>query len=98
MKTGRRLTIGLAALAAVPLLYVLSFGPACWLTAQTIVGGEVVPARGMWFYWPLGMVASDMDSVSGRSARWWITLGVRKGQSAVVPISTSGNAMILDAD
>ena len=98
MKTGRRLILGLAALAAVPLLYVLTFGPACWLTAQTIVGGEVVPSRAMWFYWPLGMVASDMDSVSGRSARWWMTIGVRKGQSAVVPTSPNGNAMILDAD
>ena len=98
MKTGRRITLGLAALAAFPLLYVLTFGPACWLTAQTIVGGVVVPARGMWFYWPLGMVASDMDSVSGRSARWWMTVGVRKGHSAVVPTSPNGNAMILDAD
>ena len=98
MKTGRRLSVSLAALAAVPLLYVLSFGPACWLTAQTIVGGEVVPSRGMWFYWPLGMAASDIESVSSRSARWWITIGVRKGQSAVVPTSPYGNAMILDAD
>ena len=85
-------------MAAVPLLYVLSFGPACWFTAQTVVGGVVVPARGMWFYWPLGMVAANMDSASGRSARWWINAGVRKGQSAVVPISPNGNAMILDAD
>ena len=98
MKTGQRLTIGLAALAVVPLLYVLTFGPACWLTSKRIVGGVVVPSRGMWFYWPLGRVASDMDSAVGRSARWWITVGVRKGQSAVVPMSPNGNAMILDAD
>jgi len=98
MKSGRQLTVCLAVLAAIPLLYVLSFGPACWITAQTIVGGEVVPTRGMWFYWPLGRVASDLDSVSGRSLRWWITVGVRKGQSAVVPISPNDNAMILDAD
>src|SRR5262245_37208054 len=98
MTAGRRLTVSLAALAAVPLLYVLSFGPACWFTAQTIVGGEVVPSRAMSLYWPLGIMASDMDSASGRSARWWITVGVRKGQSAVVPTSPHGNAMILDAD
>jgi hypothetical protein len=85
MKTGQRLTVGLVALAALPLLYVLNFGPACWLTAQTIVGGEVVPSRGMWFYWPLGVVASDMDSVSGGIARWWTTVGVRKGKAQSCP-------------
>jgi len=98
MKTGRPLTMGLAALACIPLLYVLTLGPACWLTAQTVAGGVVVPSRGLWIYWPLGMAAADMDSLGGRCARWWITVGVRKGQSAVVPISANGNAMVLDAD
>lgn len=97
MRYGRRLTVSLAALAAVPLLYVVTFGPACWLTAQTVVGGEVVPSRGMWVYWPLGKVASDIDSVGGRVAIWWMTLGVRKGQSVVVPTAPNGNAMILEA-
>ena len=100
MRNGRRFTIGVAVLAALPLLYVLSFGPACWITAQVDVGGwnGAVPPRAMIVYWPLGSIASDFDSPVGRSLRWWMTLGVKQGYSAAAPISRKGNAIILKAD
>ena len=97
MRIGRRVTIGLAVVAALPLLYVLSFGPACWITAQVDVGGwdGAVPPRAMIVYWPLGSIGSDTDSHWGRSLRWWMTLEVKKGYSAVAPASPKGNALIV---
>jgi hypothetical protein len=98
MRKGRWIPVALALLALGPLLYVFSFGPACWITSQRVGGGVVEPSRAMILYWPLGAVAGDVNSASGRYVRWWMTLGVRKGQSVVVPTSPRGNALILETD
>lgn len=90
----------MAILAAMPLFYVISFGPACWITAQVDVGGwnGCDPHRAMIVYWPLGSMASNSDSRLGQSLRWWMMLGVKKGYSAAAPVSQKGNAIVLKAD
>jgi hypothetical protein len=100
MGNGRRLAVALAVLAILPLLYVLPFGPACWISAQVDVGGwnGAVPPRAMIVYWPLGSIASEPDSLAGRSLRWWMTLGVKQGYSASVPMSRKGNAIIVKSN
>jgi hypothetical protein len=98
MKKGRWLTIGLAALAAAPLLYVLSLGPACWLTAQRVGSGIVEPSSAMIVYWPLGSLATNTDSRSGQCLRWWMAVGVMRGYSVAVPTSSGGNVFIMETD
>jgi len=49
-------------LIALPVLYVASFGPACWLASKTGVAyGEVMPSRGLFVYWPLGWVGYPLS-------------------------------------
>ena len=78
--------------------YVLSFGPACWLTSQQIVGGFVVPHPVMRIYWPLGALAMDGNTLPGRCLRRWMTLGLRPGHSAIVPTKPAGYACLATSD
>jgi hypothetical protein len=80
--------IALAMLLILP-TYVFSFGPACWLTSQVIVGGWVEPHPAMRIYWPLGAIANNMRSQCGEYVRWWMTLGIAPGHSAIVPTTYS---------
>jgi hypothetical protein len=84
-----------AVVLSLPLLYVVSFGPACWLTSQVVVGGEVVPHRAMRVYSPLVAVARRTDSKPGACLRWWMTAGLKSGHSAVAP--GLGGEVIVDA-
>jgi hypothetical protein len=79
--------------------YLLSFGPACWLTSQVIVGGFVAPHPVMRIYWPLGALASNTESPYGAYIHCWMTLGLQEGQSAIVPMSFSGpNSLAVQAN
>lgn len=81
----RRFWIGVA--IVLPLLYVTSFGPACWMVAQPIRDGmqPTAPSR---VYWPLGHFAQG-ESAIGLRLRWWIIAGVPKGWATVVPTGAS---------
>jgi hypothetical protein len=47
-----------ALLIGLPVLYVASFGPACWFACETGVAyRDVKPSRGLFIYWPLGWCA-----------------------------------------
>ena len=65
-------------LISVPVLYVLSFGPACWWFSEEISIGIRVAPR---IYWPIGYLISIAHESSGtesfayRSASWYATLG-----------------------
>ena len=78
-------------LPGLPLLYVLSFGPACWITRQDDpnlrrFGGHQQPSQAMILYYcPLGNAMNNRGSLAGRALLWWATLGLEKGQWAVVP-------------
>jgi hypothetical protein len=43
----------LAAVIGVPLLYVASFGPWCWVTCRFIIADEHTPSRPSTFYHPI---------------------------------------------
>ena len=96
------LTWAAVAVLALPLLYVLSFGPACWMTSQTIgpftgeVRPELLPRRFMRVYVPLGRLSLD-ESPAGELMRWWVNLGLDDGEGVVVPTAFSGDqSLIMD--
>lgn len=70
-----------------PVLYVLSFGPSCWLTSSPIP--EYDPPELIRVYWPLGSLAGDQSSV-GATLRWWIEFGLPADHYVMVPCDLSG--------
>jgi hypothetical protein len=84
----------LVVLVGLPVLYVGSFGPACWLTSQVHGWSKLQPPRAMLVYFPLGAVASRPDTVYGRGLRWWMTFGVKRGHAAVVQTNAAGTLSI----
>jgi hypothetical protein len=80
---------------SLPLLYLLGFGPACWLTAQSWEngirkGGWDMPPRWMVIYRPFGAILSKgvipgKDSTMHTAVKWWATVGIDPRYRAVVP-------------
>ena len=93
------LTWAAALLPVLLILYVASVGPACWLTARSVGSGWLSPAElpspAMRVYCPLGKLASDMESQTGEWLRWWMTLGVKDGDSALMPTGLSSNQLLI---
>jgi hypothetical protein len=94
-------------LASLPLLYVLSFGPACWFSAPSTIGLNA-PAQNRFaysenraivlsgFYLPIGWIASRSDSAARALNRFG-----HAGVSTIpifVPISGNGRATFLLED
>jgi len=78
-------------LVGVPLFYVGSFGPVCWMTATPRVAGTSdVPRMWMRFYFPIGGLIHDTKSQDSKAVRQWITWGARKGGRVIVPVDASG--------
>ncbi len=80
------------------LVYPISFGPACWITSQNLgglasPGQSDAPPRAMIVYCPLAKLSTS-QSVAGRAARWWMVLGIRKGEWAVVITSMRGDVLV----
>src|SRR5262245_3260594 len=76
-----------AALIGLPVLYVGSFGPACWLSAYPFGGCEgplSSTPRKMIVYWPLGRFADESNAIH-RGLQWWATLGMRDNHFIWVP-------------
>jgi len=83
----------LAAMLSLPVLYVASFGPACWITARPRL--RDFPPQVHWvtrIFWPIGRVLwtdyRAMDAV-----RWWTLLGVPDGHVIIVPQTPSGTSL-----
>jgi hypothetical protein len=53
-------------LVVVPLLYVLSFGPACWISSRTGIGASVVGP----FYRPILLIGWNTRVISWYSGLW----------------------------
>jgi hypothetical protein len=89
-------TIGL------PLLYAISIGPACWMTLQVYIGGEQIKwNRALIIYIPLARMILENpppDSRFGHLLCWWMTLGVPKGQRAIIPLEAKATARLLMLD
>ena len=99
-RRSRRFWIIVAAL--LPIFYVASFGPACWLTSQAYIGGEQITwNRGLIIYIPLARMILENpppDSRFGHLLCCWMTLGVPKGQLAIIPLGAKATAQFLMVD
>jgi hypothetical protein len=71
--------------ASLPLLYVASFGPACWLWSGTAiyfprdnisVGAPDVLPRAATIYWPMGWLVKNGPSGIGRVIKWYARLRI----------------------
>ena len=77
-------------LIGVPLLYVLSFGPACWI--QQIDGNDFGCAPQI--YWPLGYVAAWSDSgFVDRALSWYATRG--RAKYVGIPCDSEENSALI---
>ncbi|HEY3965394.1 MAG TPA: hypothetical protein VGM05_12635 [Planctomycetaceae bacterium] len=84
----------LAATVGLPILYVLSFGPACWLTAKPNDVDVDRPALIMTAYWPIGYFRSNTYSgITLDYLDWWACLGIAPGHTAWFPCHPSGVPM-----
>jgi hypothetical protein len=91
-----------AGLIGLPVLYVLSSGPACWITARSgpvdvrhDPNGPPVPVA-MRIYCPLGYLLSGYSySRPQKLLLWWMALGVPPEHSVRVPRSLDGRFWIL---
>jgi hypothetical protein len=86
----------LATAVGLQVLYVVSFGPACWITSQDcVIGKPVTTNRGLIVYFPLARAL-----VNHHGARcslwlcWWMTVGTPKGRAAIVPTNASGTSTL----
>jgi hypothetical protein len=68
-----------------PGLYVGSFGPACWVTAN-----EEQSAHLPLIYWPIGASVPSERTIWGDFVFWWGKLGIPYGHSVWVPMSSEG--------
>lgn len=63
-------------LCALPMLYVLSFGPACWWFAESVISHgmscNILNARGL--YWPMGWIAENGPDPVCDAINWYGTL------------------------
>jgi hypothetical protein len=75
-----------ATVVALAVLYVASFGPACWMTASVAVKRPL--PTWMVIYYPLGRHAARGPKPTRDLLLWWMTLFAKKGTNVWVPIDT----------
>ena len=65
-------------LIGLPVLYVASFGPACWINRGTTVGGKA-----MWtVYYPI-LFAANRSTFTDDALHWYARLGALESQAPV---------------
>jgi hypothetical protein len=81
----------LAAVVGLPVLYVASFGPACWFTSRTHIGIFTLPT----VYRPILSVMSDRSNVT-KLLRWYSESGAQEGWNWIdISDSASPNCVSL---
>ena len=70
----RRTKWAVSALSAIPLCYVLSFGPACWLAEREAIPGWLIPT--LPIYEPLVTQAVGNESGFGKALNWYTGSGL----------------------
>jgi len=79
------------AMVCLPIVYVLSFGPACWMAASPRVpGSQDGPRIWMRFYFPVGALIHVTHSENSQPLQRWITWGAGKKGRVIVPTDRSG--------
>ena len=79
-----------ALLIGLPVLYVLSFGPACWTKARSS-GPSSVPRLAI-VYVPVGWVGTHSPDWLRRTICWYAHVGMPRRSAVVLPVDLSGNA------
>ena len=77
----------LAATVVVPMLYVASFGPACWLVSSRVyplIGVARVAPR---IYWPLGALHKNGPVAVASLLDWYAKLGCGTDERVLMPAS-----------
>jgi hypothetical protein len=69
-------------IACLPILYVLSFGPACFICSFREIGKREIPAA----YRPIGWLAVREPTIVGRSIVWYGKIWVPRGGLITVPV------------
>jgi O-acetyl-ADP-ribose deacetylase (regulator of RNase III) len=87
----------LAMVIGVPVIYVASFGPACWLTSQVYIGRKAVtPHRILIAYLPIiRTIEKDPGGRFKHWLLWWMTVGTPKGQMTMVQTDAAATEFIV---
>jgi hypothetical protein len=76
----------LAAVIGLPVLYVLSFGPACWMTSARfypLIGPATKAPR---IYVPIGVLRKHAPAPVVKALDWYATVGNAHSYRVIVPI------------
>jgi len=71
----------LATVIGLPVLYVASFGPACWIVSRQGTEEGRIPR----IYWPIGAAALRAPNFVLSSHVWYSTIGMRKETDIAIP-------------
>src|SRR5258708_454712 len=86
-----------AVLIGMPVLYVASFGPVCWLTqasSKSIESGAVRPPRAPHLYWPIGWIG--MKSNVGRKAVIrYVEIGLSADSQSLIPVDAGDTYLVV---
>ena len=69
---------------AIPLIYVLSFGPACWITSRSQM--ERLPM----IYLPVGWAGMNGPDGLRTAICWYACVGMPHGSTVILPTDLSG--------
>lgn len=94
-----------AAVVGVPILYVMSFGPACWLAAVPVPirfsFSEPPPPPKDWFriFWPIGWAGAAKHrspaSSWNKAFYWYTELWLARGFGVSIPKTNDGNTWVV---
>jgi hypothetical protein len=99
----------LGAVVGAPVLYVLSFGPACWLFSPTVPLDSLVAsvmnsvtgrtysgcAHAPDIYWPLGWAVDHMGEIPSDMLGWYGRVGLPHQTAVMIPASHDGSRKVL---
>jgi hypothetical protein len=81
----------LALAVGLPMLYVASFGPACWLSAvprlSLVEKGDQRPPALLANYAPLARVIAGDVPAASKALKWWACAGMRRDYITWIPVS-----------
>jgi hypothetical protein len=88
----------LAATLALPVLYVASFGPACWIMASASEDDpyheSLIGTVFDFTYWPIGRCADEQVWQIDTAVVWYGELGMPKGTWLQVPALPPGSGLV----
>ena len=84
-RRGRWAKWTLAAVVGLPVLYVASFGPWCWITSRLQPSGKVVAA----IYSPIIRAGYHGPAIVRESIRWWGSIGMPDGARIILAFEST---------